>query len=183
MLHCNLSCVFTLDRVAPQPLPGTPPAETRDFWPGITIIAAAQGNFGPDAVERNRIFELQPGTEPDDLMEFRTKIRQRHCIDSITVWFSNHIPLKLLKLSQNPAALHLKDDLSEFDNYFQEVPTGVGQRDRVSSRRLLHHLASAFLSEGWKEGDFIKVENVRWIFDQLGWYFKSVLGSREKHAQ
>jgi hypothetical protein len=86
-------------------------------------------------------------------------------------------------LSQNPAALHLKDDLSEFDNYFQEAPTGVGQRDRVSSRRLLHHLASAFLSEGWKEGDFIKAENVRWIFDQLGWYFKSVLGSREKHAQ
>ncbi|KAI0283111.1 hypothetical protein BGY98DRAFT_953092 [Russula aff. rugulosa BPL654] len=99
-------------------------------------------------------------------MEFRTKIRQRHYIDSI----------------KNPAALHLKDDLSEFDNYFQEAPTGVGQRDRVSSRRLLHHLASAFLSEGWKEGDFIKVENIRWIFDQLGWYFQSVLGLREKHA-
>ena len=79
-------------------------------------------------------------------------------------------------------ALLLKDDLSEFDNYFQEAPTGVGQRDRVSSKRLLWHLAGAFLSEGWKEGNFIKEENVRWIFDQLGWYFKSVLGLREKHA-
>ncbi|KAH9964027.1 hypothetical protein BJV74DRAFT_304161 [Russula compacta] len=59
---------------------------------------------------------------------------------------------------------------------------GVGQGDRVSSEHLLYHLAGAFLSEGWKEGNVIKEENVMWIFNQLGWHTHSVLGSRERHA-
>jgi hypothetical protein len=59
---------------------------------------------------------------------------------------------------------------------------GVGQGDRVSSEHLLYHLAGAFLSEGWKEGNVIKEENVMWIFNQLGWHIHSVLGSRERHA-
>ena len=85
-------------------------------------------------------------------------------------------------MSQNPAALLLKHYFSEFDNYFQEAPTGVGQPDRVSSKCQLWHLAGAFLDEGWKEGDAIEEENVRWIFDKLGGFFHSVLGSRERHA-
>ncbi|KAH9968405.1 hypothetical protein BJV74DRAFT_273205 [Russula compacta] len=59
---------------------------------------------------------------------------------------------------------------------------GVGQGDRVSSEHLLYHLAGAFFSEGWKEGNVIKEENVMWIFNQLGWHIHSVLGSRERHA-
>jgi hypothetical protein len=70
----------------------------------------------------------------------------------------------------------------EFDSYFQDAPTGVGQGDRISSKHLLWHLAGAFLSEGWKEGNIIKEENVLWIFDQLGWHIRSVLGSQERHA-
>jgi len=76
----------------------------------------------------------------------------------------------------------LKDEFPEFDNYFEDAPTGVGQGDRVCSKRLLWHLAGAFLDEAWKEGDVIEEDNVRWIFDKLGWYFHSVLGPRERHA-
>jgi hypothetical protein len=83
-----------------------------------------------------------------------------------------------LKLSQNPAVL--KDVLHEFEKYFDDAPTGVEQSDRFSSNDLLWHLAGAFLHKGWKHQ--FKEENVRWIFDQLGWYFDSVLGSREKHS-
>jgi hypothetical protein len=41
----------------------------------------------------------------------------------------------------------IESELHEFDNYFQDAPTGVGQKDRVSSKRLLLHLAGAFLDE------------------------------------
>jgi hypothetical protein len=85
-------------------------------------------------------------------------------------------------LLQNPAALLLKHNFSEFHNYFQEETAGVGEPDRVSSERELWHLAGAFLDTGWKEGGAIEEENVQWIFDKLGVYFHSVLGSRESHA-
>ena len=58
----------------------------------------------------------------------------------------------------------------------------VEQRDRVSSKQQLWHLTGAFLNEGWKKDGVIKQDNVRWIFDQLGWYFHSILGSRVKDA-
>jgi len=85
-------------------------------------------------------------------------------------------------LSQNPEVLVLKNKLHEFDNYFQEAPMDVVQRDRVSGSEQLCHFASALLFNGWKEDDLIKEDHVRWIFDQLGWYFHSVLGSRERHV-
>ena len=84
---CPFVTEGALDR---RPLPSLLPrlpAETRDLWPAITINASAQGDFGWLAnVERNAIFELS-GTEPDFLMEFKTKLRQRRWIDSETVCF------------------------------------------------------------------------------------------------
>ena len=46
----------------------------------------------------------------------------------------------------------------------------------------MRHLAGAFLNKSWKDGNVIKVENVQWDFDQLGWYFHLVLSSRERHG-
>jgi len=43
----------------------------------------------------------------------------------------------------------------------------------------LLHLANGSLLEGWKENDVIKEDNIRWIFDELGYHFHSALGSRE----
>src|SRR6266700_4979028 len=85
---------FALDRGASRSLPGTPPAETRDLWPAVTITATAQGNFGGlAAVERNGIFELR-GIEPDFLKEFRTKLGQRRWIEFDTVcFFKSHTTL------------------------------------------------------------------------------------------
>jgi hypothetical protein len=73
---------FALDRASFPSLPG--PTETPDLWPAVTIDASAQGNFADlENVKRNGIF----GTEPDFLIEFRTKLRQRRWIDSDTVCF------------------------------------------------------------------------------------------------
>ena len=93
-VFCSISCIFALDRSASQSLPGTPPAETRDLWPAVTINATAQGNFGgPAAVERNKIFELD-GIEPDFLQEFRTKLGQWRWIEPDTVcFFKSHTTL------------------------------------------------------------------------------------------
>jgi hypothetical protein len=44
----------------------------------------------------------------------------------------------------------LKDELHEFDNYFEDAPTNVGERDRVSSKLILWHLAGAFVDKAWK---------------------------------
>jgi hypothetical protein len=84
----DLSCVSTLDR------PSSLPQETRELWPAVTISAPARGDLGGQVnVERNVIVKLSD-TEPDFLMEFRTKLRQRRWIDSDTVcFFFNHIPL------------------------------------------------------------------------------------------
>ena len=84
-------------------------------------------------------------------------------------------------MSQNPAVLVLKDELHEFDTYFQDAPTGVGQGDRASSKLLLSHLANTFLDEASKKGN-IEDNDVRWFFDKLGWHIHSVLGSRERDA-
>jgi len=84
-------------------------------------------------------------------------------------------------LSQNPAVFLLKDELRNFENYFQDAPTGVEQGDRVSGKCQLLHLACAFFREGWKQGN-VEEGSVRWIFDELGGHFHSVLGLRENHA-
>ena len=52
---------------------------------------------------------------------------------------------------------------NNFHKYFEDGPMGVGQGDLDSSECRLHHVAGAFLHQGWKTGD-IKEENVRWIF-------------------
>jgi len=75
----------------------------------------------------------------------------------------------------------------EYDRYFQHASTDVGERGRISGEEELYHLAGAFLNNAWKKGvnannNAIKEENVRWIFDQLGSYFNSVLGPRAKHS-
>ncbi|KAI0277113.1 hypothetical protein BGY98DRAFT_981874 [Russula aff. rugulosa BPL654] len=109
-------------------------------------------------------------------MEFRTKIRQRHYIDSIKVWFLNHIPLK------TPRLCFLWMIFLSLTAFLKWHPRASGNKIASPVNVSCTILQARFLSEGWKEGDFIKVENIRWIFDQLGWYFQSVLGSREKHA-
>jgi hypothetical protein len=60
----------------------------------------------------------------------------------------------------------------------------AGQSDRISNKCQLWHLAGAFLRVGWKSDNPIKIKeaNVRWIFDELGLHFQSVLGSRERHV-
>ena len=75
----------------------------------------------------------------------------------------------------------LKEELPEFENYFEDAPTGVEQGGRISGKYQLLHLACAFLLEGWKQGN-VKEGSVRWIFDELGGHFHSVLGLREGHA-
>jgi hypothetical protein len=78
---------FALDPSMSPLLSETHSAETCDLWPVVTIEATTAGDFGgPDALERNQIFELH-GTEPDFLVEFRTKLRQRRWIESDTVCF------------------------------------------------------------------------------------------------
>ncbi|KAI0245112.1 hypothetical protein BJV78DRAFT_1289046 [Lactifluus subvellereus] len=119
-------------------------AETCDLWPVVTIEATAEGDFGgPDALERNQIFELH-GTEPDFLVEFRTKLRQRRWIESDT----------------NSVVRVLKDELHEFDNYFEDAPTDVGQRDRISGKDELIHLTSTLFHKGWKGANVIKEESI-----------------------
>ena len=86
-------------------------------------------------------------------------------------------------MSQNPTVLVLKDELREFENYFEDAPTGVEQEDRVSGKLQLHHLAGAFICEDWKKGDPINEASVRWILDPLGGHFHSVFKYlRERHS-
>jgi hypothetical protein len=75
----------------------------------------------------------------------------------------------------------LRDDLPVFDNYFHSTSIDVEETSRISDKFGLWHLASAFIDVAWKEGS-IKEANVRWIFDKLAWYFKSILGPRESHG-
>ena len=76
----------------------------------------------------------------------------------------------------------LRGHIHGFDNYFQAAPLGVDQIDRVSSEHQLLHLSVPFLIDGWKDGNDIKEDNVRWVFDQLAFYFHCVLDSRESHG-
>lgn len=56
------------------------------FFPSIDITVDDRGNFGGRAiVEENEIIELPPGTEPDFLVEFTTKLTQRRWVESDTV--------------------------------------------------------------------------------------------------
>jgi hypothetical protein len=77
------------------------------------------------------------------LWNFRTRLLQPHCIglSLLQYVFLNHIPLKLLKLSQSRAALLLKGHVSGFDNYFQVAPTDVEETPSISD--LLWHLSGA----------------------------------------
>ncbi|KAI0249462.1 hypothetical protein BJV78DRAFT_696849 [Lactifluus subvellereus] len=164
--HLHIIVELPPDRAVSPLLSETHTAETCYLWPVVTIEATAEGDFGgPAALERNQIFELH-GTEPNFLKEFRTKLRQRRWIESDT----------------NPVVLVLKDELHEFDNYFEDAPTDVGQRDRISGKDELMHLASTLFHKSLKGANVIKEENVWWDFACLGWYFHSVLGSRERHA-
>jgi hypothetical protein len=76
----------------------------------------------------------------------------------------------------------LKNEPNDFGYYFQESATDGEQSGRFSDSNQLLHLASALSFNGWKKDVVIKEDSFRWIFDELGWYFHSVLGSRERHA-
>ena len=60
--------------------------ETFAYWPLIDIAVDNRGSFGgPSTVEGNGISELLPGPEPEFLVEFRTKLTQKRCVESGTV--------------------------------------------------------------------------------------------------
>jgi hypothetical protein len=162
------------------------PAAIRELWLAITIEAKLKGDFGGwHALERNKIVQWCD-SEPEFLQEFRDRLSQQRWIESDTVCsllITYHFGR--WKSSQSPSVLVLKDELREFDQYFrQHVPMDVDQNDSVSSsKKLLLHLAGAFLCDGWKSDvNAIKEDNVRWIFDQLGPYFNSIFGSRSNDA-
>jgi hypothetical protein len=75
----------------------------------------------------------------------------------------------------------LRNKLPVFGDYFHSTSIDVEETGRTSDDLGLWHLASAFIDVAWKEGS-IKEDNVRWIFDKLAWYFKSILGPRESHG-
>ena len=77
---------FALDRAtSPQLLEATS-GETIAFWPLIDIAVDDRGNFGEQTtVDDNGISKLPPGTEPEFLVEFRTKLTQRRWVESDTV--------------------------------------------------------------------------------------------------
>lgn len=81
--------------------------------------------------------------------------------------------------------MFLREELSEYDNYFRNMPTSVEQ-SRVSSKNQLLHLTCPFFLNGWKDSDKndnnIKECNVQWVFDQLAVYFGSIFGLRESHG-
>ena len=76
----------------------------------------------------------------------------------------------------------LKNNLHNFGDYFQESATYDARSGRFSNSGQLLHLAASFLLQGWKADGVFKEDNVRWIFDELGWQFHSVLVDREKHT-
>jgi len=54
---------------------GNQTAHAKDLWPAVTMNAPAKKNFGEQrSLEPNSIFVLDD-TEPDFLIEFRTKLR------------------------------------------------------------------------------------------------------------
>jgi hypothetical protein len=169
------------DRVASPP--ETRFAETAEFWPFITIQANARGDFGgQEVVSLNNIGQLA-GTEPNFLKIFRDKLKRRRWIASFSVCFSFiTCRSKYSPLSQNPGVPDLKREISMFDNYFEHAPTDATQTDRISTKHELHHLAGAFLRDGWKDCTILKEDNFRWIFDELGSFLRSILPSREKHG-
>ena len=57
-------------------------ASTYDLWPAVTLNTILQGNFERlDTVKENNIVKLD-GSEPDFLIDFRTKLAQRRWIES-----------------------------------------------------------------------------------------------------
>jgi hypothetical protein len=56
-------------------------ASTRNLWPAVTLKTISQGRFErQDTVEKNNIVELH-GSEPDFLINFRTKLAQCRWIE------------------------------------------------------------------------------------------------------
>jgi hypothetical protein len=75
-----------------------------ELWPSMTI-KAVQGSFGRAALGPNGISEFL-GTEPEFLNEFRSKLRQRRCIQSDAVClFFDLIPVWSLKVVTGPLIL------------------------------------------------------------------------------
>ena len=74
-------------------------------------------------------------------------------------------------------------NVNNFGDYFQRVRISQDdeQSGRFSNRDQLIHFAAALSLKGWKVDKFFKEDNIRWIFDELGWQFHSVLDSRETH--
>jgi hypothetical protein len=127
------------------PIASGTPVETRDLWPAVTLNATAQGDFGGlAALERNRIFELR-GTEPDFLMEFRTKLQQRRWIESDTVcFFKSHTTLVIENCHRTLRLCFLRVMFPGFDNYFQDAPTGVGQETRLQQMSIVASFRRVF---------------------------------------
>jgi hypothetical protein len=91
-LSMSLSFVATcflflaLDRATSPQLLETISGETIAILPLIDIAVDDRGNFGGWAtVKNNGISELLLGTEPEFLVEFRTKLDQRRWVESDTV--------------------------------------------------------------------------------------------------
>ena len=76
---------FALDRATSLQLLETTSGETIALWPLIDIAVADRGNFGGQTtVDDNGISELPPGSLPEFLVEFRTKLTQRRWVESDT---------------------------------------------------------------------------------------------------
>lgn len=79
-------------------------------------------------------------------------------------------------MSQNTAIL--KQVVTAFDKYYEEKSPETPDdetKDRWADAHEIWHLAGAFLNNGWRFNKDIKEENMRLEFDQLAWYFKSIL--------
>ncbi|KAI0270201.1 hypothetical protein BGY98DRAFT_937576 [Russula aff. rugulosa BPL654] len=139
--------------------PGSPLGDTHPSDAGIpvlllavTINAAAQGDFGgPGCLELNEIAKVN--IEPNSITEFRNKLKQRRWIESGS----------LLKIVTEPCRSLLREELDDFDTYFQDAPTAGGQGDRVSCKLILTHLTTALINKNWNRSGSIKEENHKLI--------------------
>jgi hypothetical protein len=88
VFYCNVQCFFffALDRATSPRLVETTSSETIAYWPLIDIVVDNRGNFGGrSTIEDNEISELLRGSQPEVLVEFRSKLTQWHWVESDTV--------------------------------------------------------------------------------------------------
>jgi len=134
----------------------------------ITIKTAVRGKFGnTGTLKLNNIIKWPATEEPPDLQEFRNKLKR-------PLSFEPEI-LSFLSCFEN--------DLPDLKKYFR-ASEEVRQDDHVS-KRILAHLSGALFHDGWKEDakdEKVKEDNVRWIFDPLGGYARSIFNTGESHA-